>query len=181
MKYLTSLVPSKWQLTLLLIVSALAISIPTFAAFLGHNGKIAFSRNGEGIYTMNSDGSEETSLMEPGFLANAWHPLWSADGSKIVFFTQGNQYVYTMNADGTNIVQLTSGIEGSFSPDGTQIVLDTRDHRSISKINADGTNKVQLFEAPLDMALEGPVWSPDGTKIVFDMWVRTSVGKIYLL
>jgi len=169
----------------------LCLSRGAFATFSGQNGKIAFSREGEGIYTISLDGSGETALMDPaGPLYNlvryAENPQWSADGTKIVFFTwrTGTLAIYIMNADGSNLTKVNDnlgGTEAYFSPDGTQLVFDTS-HHTIWKMDIYGTNLVELFTAPPDLFLENPVWSPDGSKIAFDMWTDDlTVENIYTI
>ena len=76
------------------------------AAFPGTNGKIAFDRNRQ-IWTMNPDGSDQTSLNSTGD-----SPAWSPDGRKIAFNDDqrtGIPRIYVMNANGSNQIQLTNG------------------------------------------------------------------------
>lgn len=123
------------------------------------------------IYTMNLDGSNQQQLTDNWF--GDWRPIWSPDGSKIVFHSKrdGNWEIYAMNADGTDKVNLTnSPTDDSFptwSPDGTQIAFTTNrgGNFDVYVINADGSNPTQLTK---NIANDyGPMWSPDGASILF--------------
>ena len=112
-------------------------------------------------------------------------PVWSPDGSQLVFFSNrtGNWDIWIMNADGSNQVQLTTDIDHDFqphwSPDGSQIIFKSfRDgHSNVWVMNADGSNKTQLTNdlagthniSPPDY---GADYSPDGTQIVYDSLVN---------
>ena len=98
------------------------------------NGKIAFnSRRTEfglsSIFVMNSDGSGVVQVTDTG--ANDFRPLWSPDGTRIVYDEEsnsgGNLDVYSMNADGSNQTRLTDDPAadwgGDWSPDGTKIAF----------------------------------------------------------
>jgi Tol biopolymer transport system component len=64
------------------------------------SGRIAYAREGEGIYTLAVDGSGLV-LLKPGLVRQ---PRWSPDGSRIAFaeYTTGGQtQIRVMNADGT--------------------------------------------------------------------------------
>jgi Tol biopolymer transport system component len=143
------------------------------------DGKIAFQSGRDGqveIYTINSDGSEETRLTYHDYSDDYW-PEYSPDGTQIAF-TSGRgddlyYQVYVMNADGTNVRRVTSNQQGhnaesAWSPDGTQIAFrSNRDGGDweIYVINVDGTNERRLtYSVGADI---DPAWSPDGTKIAF--------------
>ncbi|MDP9067947.1 MAG: hypothetical protein M3N53_06340 [Actinomycetota bacterium] len=67
----------------------------------------------ERIMVMNSDGTEETTLLTSEFGFSS--PRWSADGDEIVFI--GGFQIYRMNADGSGLVQVTNGSAEYFSLD----------------------------------------------------------------
>ncbi|HJR07118.1 MAG TPA: S8 family serine peptidase [Pyrinomonadaceae bacterium] len=142
------------------------------------DGKIAFQSGRDGqveIYTINSDGTEETRLTTHDYSDDMW-PEYSPDGTQIAF-TSGRgddlyYQIYLMNADGTNVRRLTNNqlghnAESAWSPDGKQIAFrSSRDGDwEIYVINVDGTNERRLTNAA--GADIDPAWSPDGTKIAF--------------
>ena len=61
--------------------------------------------------------------------AHDGYPVWSPDGTKIVFEStrSGDVDIYLMNADGTGQIQLTNDPavdnQATWSPDGTKIVF----------------------------------------------------------
>ena len=142
---------------------------PGRAAFPGDNGLIAFhaANTRFGIYTMNTDGSGQVPLTTNRFDTA---PEWSADGSRIVFESEGD--IFIMNADGTGRTNLTNSPtidDGSptWSPDGRFIAFASfRQNSDIYAINADGSGgEVQLTtDTRYD---DFPAWSPDGSTIAF--------------
>jgi Tol biopolymer transport system component len=151
--------------------------------------KIAFDsdRNGVGnleIYVMNPDGSNQIRLTDNP--ANDLSPVYSPDGSKIVFRSQrdDNDEIYVMNADGTNQIRLTDNpaidFHASFSPDGTKIIFtSTRNgNYEVYVMNPDGTNQTRLTNNPA--ADFTPAFSLDGTKIVF-VSNRDGIDQIYVM
>jgi Tol biopolymer transport system component len=104
--------------------------------------------------------------------AGDWGPVWSPDGTKIVFnrYIGGNEYVYLIHADGSRLTQLTSSgsdAAPTWSADGSRILF-TREvpgRSDFYTIKPDGTGLRRLTEG---RAFDGgPVWSPDGTTIAF--------------
>ena len=140
-----------------------------------HRGK---SRFGVGLFTrrnillMNPDGSGQTEITnDPEF--DDFHPSWSPDGSKIVFYSgrDGDDEIYVMDADGSNPIRLTdspgSDRDPEWSPNGDKIVFVSLREGGfdVYVMDADGSNQTQLtstFGENFD-----PGWSPDGSKIVF--------------
>jgi TolB protein len=74
--------------------------------------KIAFSRELDGIWVMNADGSSATRLAQGGF---RW-PVWSPDGTKIAFPNGGGK-LFLMNPDGTQQTLITEAIVVGNPPD----------------------------------------------------------------
>jgi Tol biopolymer transport system component len=100
----------------------------------GPNGQIAFvsTRQGNGIYVMNDDGTDVRRVTTFAPNRNEYRPNWSPDGSKIAFQADrdipiGNTEIYVMNADGTGQQRLTDypGHDDwpDWSPDGGQIAF----------------------------------------------------------
>ena len=156
------------------------------------HGKIVFQsgRNGNlDIYSMNSDGTEQTRLTHHE--ASDFEAAWSPNGGQIVFGSDrddrdGDLEVYVMDADGGNQRNLTHhpALDSSpdWSPDGSQIAFTSErtNGLSIFVMDADGANVRQLTEGPFDVA---PKWSPDGKRIAFEaMLVGLGNGRqIYMM
>ncbi len=135
---------------------------------------IVFSSDRDGgfkLYTMNSDGSEQTLFTEcedVAFLA------WSPDGTQVTFSAKNgsNQDIFTMDRDGSNLRQLTDDpgddLFPCWSPNGEQIVYSSSTDATsfdISVMDKNGDNKTTIINhIGLD---ELPKWSPDGTQIMF--------------
>ena len=159
-------------------------------------GKIVFHSNRDSnwdIYTMNSDGSNQTRLTFNE--AGDSFPAWSPNGRQIAFSSQRdsggrngeiNSEIYVMDADGTNQRRLTHypGIDGDpeWSPDSTQIAFSsTRAAKEgerkleIYVMDADGSNVKQVTNAGF---AQRPKWSPDGEWILFMDFINHGIYAI---
>ena len=143
-------------------------------------GKIVFYSKRDGnteIYTMNSDGSNQTRLTFNN--ASDSSAAWSPNGRQIAFHSyrddDQNPEIYVMDADGSNQRRLThhAGIDGDpdWSPDGKQIAFTSnRDAKEgepnldIYTMDADGGNVRRVTNMGF---AQGPRWSPDGKWILF--------------
>ncbi|MGH2808506.1 MAG: hypothetical protein ACRDKT_14660 [Actinomycetota bacterium] len=151
-----------------LAAGVLYVPAPGRAAFPGGNGQIAWAAGNTrfGIFTMSPDGSGQVAVTTNRFDTA---PDWSADGSRIVFESEGD--IYVMNADGTGRTNLTNTAtiddgSPSWSPDGTRIAYaSVRQNSDIYVMNADGTGDAQLTS---DTRYDDfPEWAPDGSAIAF--------------
>jgi Tol biopolymer transport system component len=170
-------------LTVLLLAPGIA-----HAAFPGQNGKIAFSDTRDDpnpsscgsscnyeIYSINPDGTGVSRLTNDP--ATDLFPVWSPDGSKIVFIsTRVPAGIYTMDANGSNVTFVRTGFDPSWSPDGTKILFVPDGGEcgvgtgGVWKMNPDGTNQEFIACGPSGPGQDGetgPVWSPNGQYIVF--------------
>lgn len=161
----------------LALVAALSAGPASAGAFLGTNGKIAFTSNRDGndeIYTMiPGDTGAPTQLTHTVYPSDNETPAFSADGTRIVF--ERNKEVWIMNADGTGQRQLTTDPafdhDPTFSPNGKKIAFLTR--RGVDSppgvdniwlMNANGSQQTRLTSGS---SVSEPTWSPDGTRIAF--------------
>ncbi len=99
---------------------------------------------------------------------------WSADGSKIVFFSNraGNGEIYVMGSNGKNQINLTNhparDAAPTWSPDGTKIAFQSNreeDQDDIYVMNPNGDNVVNLSRHPWED--RAPAWSPHGWRIAY--------------
>jgi serine/threonine protein kinase len=152
------------------------------------------------IWVMDADGSNQTNLTQTKGVDE--DPIWSPDGSKIVFVSHrfgGTRQLTVMNTDGSDQQRVSIEFEEynpTFSPDGNTLmfsstffftlnvrVWDENDHPPDAQNLYD--LEPQLYDVRWDepdrigKAIE-PAWSPNGDWIVF---VRTSGNnrRIFLL
>jgi Tol biopolymer transport system component len=139
-------------------------------------GKIAFwsDRGGEEALWISSEGNPDPVRLTSGG-GNVSPPLWSPDGSKIVYASSrtGNGEVYVVNTDGTGEVNVSNhpapdGHPG-WSPDGSKIVFaSARDgDPEVFAMNADGSGVTQLTHTWGAISDNKPQWSPDGSRIAY--------------
>jgi Tol biopolymer transport system component len=102
------------------------------------------------------------------------HPLWSPDGTQIVFlsWTEENSFdLYIMDKNGDNkrpvVVGPAKDMMADWSPDGKKIVFasDMDGHLNIFVVNLDDLSKVKLTNNSVTTG--SPKWSPDGKQIAF--------------
>jgi len=117
-----------------------------------------------GVYVMNMDGSDRTSLDAVG----AW-PAWSPNGGMIAYaWTSDLSWdVYVMNADGTAQTNLTNNPDYThatwpvWAPKGNKIAFTVSSGSGaflsqVCAINSDGTH----YEVIADEGAAYPVWRP---------------------
>lgn len=158
---------------------------PTTLAFV----RAVNSRGDEAIYTVNSDGTNESLI--PGQSGSNNDPEWSPDGKRIAFVStrDGSAQIYLMGADGDGVIRLTTregvgigptNLSPAWSPDGSRIafVSDRDGHAEIYAMNSDGTDAVRLT---VSKSWNGdPAWSPDGSRIAFAS-ERTGASAIWVM
>ena len=141
------------------------------------DGRVVWHKllNGIQDYVANADGSN----IQPLFGRTGDHsPVWSPDGSKVVFIrTEGSlSDVWVADANGANATRLTPQ-SGSYaldlgsttlsamrpwSPDGKWVVFydGSFNQAAIEVVNIDGTGRMRLTEASENARFNS--WSPDG-------------------
>jgi Tol biopolymer transport system component len=142
----------------------------------GENGRIVFSADlgfGGEIYTIRPNGTGLQQLTELD--GNAFHPDWSPDGTRIVFWLE-DQAIYIMNADGSDLHEVTSpGGQPSFTPDGHHVVYECASQScggrsGIFLMRDDGSDAPGLRLSRNPFYQEGdsdPQVSPDGETVTF--------------
>jgi Tol biopolymer transport system component len=143
-----------------------AVASVTFGVTCGvATPPIAFTSNAAdllAVFVVNPDGTGLTRL------ADGLDPVWSPDGSKILFAREFDLAV--MDADGSNQTALAQGtlLQYRWSPDGRLIAYVAETARGqdfvyeLWVMRADGGGKIRLAENATS-----PTWSPDGARIAY--------------
>lgn len=157
---------------LILVVSLWLATSPLF-------GKIVFDSKRDGnteIYTMNSDGSNQTRLTFNE--TSDYNPVWSPNGQQIAFNSKrdGNREIYVMDADGSNQRNLTRhpafDVSPHWHPNGDRIAFMRGEVLAyLYTIDLDGENLKLIKKAEY---IGNPKWSPDGKRIAFEMFVENA-------
>jgi TolB protein len=132
--------------------------------------QIAFNSNASGlqaIFVVNPDGSGQTRLTPP----NAFDrdPVWSPDGSRILFVSGDDLFV--MNRDGSSrsrVVDAQGVLAHRWSPDGSMIAYTTERpvgddvFEDLWVVRSDGSSATQIASNATY-----PTWAPDGRRIAY--------------
>ncbi len=158
----------------------------------------------QGIYTVNTDGTQLTRLTQNSEIYSA-DPAYSPDGTRIAFDgcvgpivndSCTNQGIFVMTADGRNTEQVTfespssrfQDNEVQWSPDGAHFVFQrlrfSDGSIALYTVKMDGTDFHRV--SPWQLDGEHADWSPDGRLIVFESYgngaptgVSTNVFTVY--
>jgi WD40 repeat protein len=160
----------------------------SFEAHRYPTGKIVF-RGKKGICTIDTYGNiEETKIL-------GYNPVWSPDGTKIVFISAIKDKINLMDADGKNMKTLLDtksvGQQGridnmALSPDGSSIVCSIyyiiSNTKILWRINLDSGNSLELSRVK-DIYGFKSSWSPDKSTITFSRREKYGAAKelIYLI
>jgi eukaryotic-like serine/threonine-protein kinase len=166
---------------------------------IGGGSKIAFAsmRSGKAqIYVVNVDDSglvQITDMME-----GACQPVWSPDGTKLVFISpcDGNKERYAgsalfiVNEDGSGLTPLPTVFGGDFdpawSPDGKKIAFTSVRNSGQPEIWVINLESLEASRISQVYARDSqPFWSPDGSQIVFvseregnaQIWIMDADGS----
>jgi Tol biopolymer transport system component len=114
-----------------------------------------------GIRVVNTDGSGERVLTNPGACTYDSAPAWSPDGSTILFSESvcaKASELYTVPAAGGPVHDLAiAGIDPAWGPSRIAYVGDDKSDPGLWTANADGSNRVKVAPAGSD-----PAWSSAG-------------------
>ena len=147
-------------------------------------GVIAYAN--DGIYTINSDGSNPQKVLD---CANCSSPVWSPDGREIAYVQapgvlEGGLYVWGLAGDHSMVVRChpptCEARDVAWSPDGRLLAYtNSGPHGTgIDVVDVDGSNPRRI--SPAGLEAEMPAWSPDGTQIAF-AHVGTTGDRIYVM
>ena len=126
--------------------------------------KFVYSDENE-IFVMDADASNQTKLttvqQTPDGATHDVGPLWSPDGSRILFtrVTNNSKTTYLMNADGSNVRKLFNfqAFSPSWSPDGLSLVLI--ESNEVATVNLDNTDfKYLTFNNQHNFSEFSPSW-----------------------
>jgi Tol biopolymer transport system component len=187
-------------MALILVLTVLFTFGSAWATFPGKNGRIAFVAKRSGswqLYTINPDGSDIVQITDlPATDFDAWFPVFSPDGRRIVFCRDtpqapGAPDLYVVNADGTGLTRLTfdgDGFGAHWSPHGTRLTFArflATGKAVISTTRADATGKrTNLTHDAWDKFW--PMYTPNGRHIIFfsatgglisAVWIMNSDGS----
>jgi Tol biopolymer transport system component len=157
-------------------LAALVTAVPS-AAQVG-SGRIAYAREGDGIYTVAPDGNGLVQL-KSGLLRQA---RWSPDGSRIAYIGYSTQYeLRVMNADGTGDHIVATDATGVISlskqpwlPDSSRLTWGPFSDGDIYTASAAGGDVRRLTTD--GRMKEPPVWSPSGTLLAYASTVPSPPG-----
>ena len=131
----------------------------------------------EEIYAMDADGTNVRRLTTTEAGTGSWQPVWSPDGSHIVFASDrsGNSELYVISTGGEHARRLTRTPDKektpAWSPNGKRIAFVSQSNAekksfSLCTMDVDGSNVRRLLQYS-DRYVSRPNWSADGRNLVF--------------
>ncbi len=118
------------------------------------------------VWTMSLEGGEAKAITS-GSLTGYSNPVWSPDGTRMVFSTSsGIPTIFSADVESGAIGIVTLGGYPTWSPDGKRLVF-VRNTCIYSADSETGGNELQLTSPTSPYEDSYPACSPDGKKIVF--------------
>ena len=133
------------------------------------------------LYIMDSDGSDERSLVSSSLISTRHPPAWSPDGNRIAFVARQSDptetgyntryIVHTVRPDGSGLTELGDAASSpAWSPDGTRIafIREGEETRGLYTMDPNGGNERLLWSFDTDGRWYNNLsWSPDGSEILY--------------
>ena len=134
------------------------------------------------LYIMDSDGSDERSLVSSSLISARQPPAWSPDSSRIAFVTFQSDptetgyvrryIVHTVRPDGSGLTELGDAASSpAWSPDGTRIafIREGDETHGLYTMDPDGGDQRLLWSFDTDGSYwyNNLSWSPDGSEILY--------------
>jgi Tol biopolymer transport system component len=148
-------------------LAALMTAVPSVAQV--GSGRIAYAREGEGIYSVAADGGALV-LLKSGLLRQA---RWSPDGSRIAYVAYSGRYeLHVMNADGsgdhvaaTDAARVISLSKQPWSADSRRLAWGPSGEGDIYTASAAGGDVRRITTDGRQK--ESPVWSPTAPELAY--------------
>ena len=169
-------------------------ALDAYPAWSPDGTQIAFYSNREvrsaygfHLYIMDSDGSDERSLVSSLLISAKQPPVWSPDGTRIAFLalqSEPRRYiVHTGRPDGSGLTELGDAASSpAWSPDGTRIafIREGDETRGLYTMDPNGGNERLLWSFEKDAGLwyNNLSWSPDGSEILYGFADVDSYGLV---
>ena len=134
------------------------------------------------IYTASAAGGDVRRITTDGTQKEP--PVWSPTAPQLAYAARmadptARWQLYLARDDGSAPVQITQGLNPSWSPDGTSIALVdfVEGQPALYVVHPDGTALRSLWTPPGPNGTFVPVWSPDGSEIAFTTVVGGACGR----
>ena len=149
---------------------------------LSSNGSNVVYTNGSNVFVKNISTGVVTNITSGSGIQYPFfsRPIWSPDGTKIMFTTQGGDFngdfkIYTISPNGSNVHMVTSSSQDgnmlgtSWSPDSSKILMIRfpADKPAVGFQVVDLNGQIINSFSNGDESWDQPSWSPDGTRIAF--------------
>ena len=150
-----------------------------------HNGKQVVFRKGGDIWTVDSNGNNETNLTNSKGITEIY-PRWSPNGTKILYAVRISDpeweiQTHTMNVDGSEKKRLMNSSYGAdWSHDGRKIAFISSDKGDLYVIDSTGENIKRLTTNLSGSGANwSPLWSPNGKKMLLSKTGYDSNNKYF--